>query len=104
MVKRQVFWQAKLKLSGDKSCIILNKCQSHARRALSNRTRKVRVPRRARLAEKKSAGFSPPSLVVLFVTLGGEDSPFRLSQAVRCGVEASEAGVENARGGGAAGG
>eukprot|EP00965_Chrysotila_dentata_P118828 3929428-Pleurochrysis_carterae.AAC.1 len=34
----------------------------------------MRVPWRVRLAEKKSAGFSPPSLDALFVTLGGENS------------------------------
>eukprot|EP00965_Chrysotila_dentata_P184747 6098931-Pleurochrysis_carterae.AAC.1 len=34
----------------------------------------MRVPRRARLAEVKSAGYLPPMLVVLFVALGGEHS------------------------------
>eukprot|EP00965_Chrysotila_dentata_P250266 6209354-Pleurochrysis_carterae.AAC.2 len=34
----------------------------------------MRVPRRARLAEVKSADFLLPSLVVLFVALGGENS------------------------------
>eukprot|EP00965_Chrysotila_dentata_P060329 1999700-Pleurochrysis_carterae.AAC.1 len=33
----------------------------------------MRVPRRARLAEVKPAGFLPPSLVVLFVAPGGEN-------------------------------
>eukprot|EP00965_Chrysotila_dentata_P068908 2277117-Pleurochrysis_carterae.AAC.1 len=40
--------------------------------------RGMRVPRRARLAEVKSAGFLPPLLVaVLFVALGGENSAVR---------------------------
>eukprot|EP00965_Chrysotila_dentata_P171499 5659999-Pleurochrysis_carterae.AAC.1 len=34
----------------------------------------MRIPRRARLGEEKSAGFSPASLVALFVALGGENS------------------------------
>eukprot|EP00965_Chrysotila_dentata_P130618 4318488-Pleurochrysis_carterae.AAC.1 len=37
----------------------------------------MRTPRRAQLAEVKSAGFLPPSLVVLFVALGGENSVAR---------------------------
>eukprot|EP00965_Chrysotila_dentata_P063298 2097879-Pleurochrysis_carterae.AAC.1 len=37
----------------------------------------MRVPRRARLAEVKSAGFLPLSLVVLFVALGCENSVVR---------------------------
>eukprot|EP00965_Chrysotila_dentata_P018129 602771-Pleurochrysis_carterae.AAC.1 len=34
----------------------------------------MRVPRRARLAEGNSSRLSPPSLVALFVALGGENS------------------------------
>eukprot|EP00965_Chrysotila_dentata_P021707 719010-Pleurochrysis_carterae.AAC.2 len=41
----------------------------------SHSEREVCIPWRARLAEEKSAGFSPPSLLVLFLALGGENSP-----------------------------
>eukprot|EP00965_Chrysotila_dentata_P245889 6206832-Pleurochrysis_carterae.AAC.1 len=43
----------------------------------SERVREVRVTWRPRLAEEKSEGFSSPSLVVLFVALGGENSLVR---------------------------
>eukprot|EP00965_Chrysotila_dentata_P012917 426542-Pleurochrysis_carterae.AAC.1 len=46
--------------------------------------REMRVPRKARLAEEKSAGLSPPSLVELFVALGGENS-LCAGLAARCG-------------------
>eukprot|EP00965_Chrysotila_dentata_P085218 2811495-Pleurochrysis_carterae.AAC.1 len=36
---------------------------------------KVRDPWRAQLAEEKTAGFLPPLLVLLFLALGGENSP-----------------------------
>eukprot|EP00965_Chrysotila_dentata_P004732 154757-Pleurochrysis_carterae.AAC.1 len=41
----------------------------------SQSEREVRVPWRARLGEEKSAGFLPPMLNVLFLALGGENSP-----------------------------
>eukprot|EP00965_Chrysotila_dentata_P088916 2935290-Pleurochrysis_carterae.AAC.2 len=62
----------------------------------------MRVPRRARIAEEKSAGSLPPSLVALFVAPGGENSSVRRP----CGAmwkQAREGGVKNASGGGAAG-
>eukprot|EP00965_Chrysotila_dentata_P259168 6213468-Pleurochrysis_carterae.AAC.1 len=68
----------------------------------SQSERETHVPRRTRLAKEKSTGFSPPSLVALFVALGGENSFVRKP----CGAMRKRAsgGVENARGVGAAGG
>eukprot|EP00965_Chrysotila_dentata_P018106 602094-Pleurochrysis_carterae.AAC.2 len=60
----------------------------------------VRVPQRARLTEQ-SAGFSNPLLVVLFMAIGGKNSFVRRP----CGAMRKKrgGGVENTRGGGAAG-
>eukprot|EP00965_Chrysotila_dentata_P075760 2503191-Pleurochrysis_carterae.AAC.1 len=61
----------------------------------------MRVPQRARLAEVKSAGFLPLSLLVLFVALGGENFVVRRPRSAM--REHAVGGAESARGGGAAG-
>eukprot|EP00965_Chrysotila_dentata_P089184 2945208-Pleurochrysis_carterae.AAC.1 len=61
----------------------------------------MRVARRARLAEVKSAVFLPPMLVVLFVALGGENfAAHRPRSAMR---KRAVGGSQERKGGGAAG-